>query len=404
MQKYKYVALNMQKEKIHGTFIAKDEKDLAEQLAKQGLYLVSSKSYSGRTPSAFFTTGTGKVKLKEITTFCRQFSIMLNTHVTVLDSIGMLKSQNYSAFFRGILEVIYEDVKSGVVLSAALEKHAKVFPNFFCHMVYVGEQSGKLEAVFEALADYYERDAAIRRKVKSALSYPVMLLVMAFSIFAVMMFLIIPQFRKTLEKLEVENSGWTDAVYGISDFMVANWMYLLAAVIILVLIIFMVLRTEKGSYAFDYMKLKLPILKNIQLSTITARFARSFALLLSSGVDIARSMSAAEIVISNRYVKKRFAIASEKVKQGTSLTAAFEESKIFPPMMNKMIATGEATNALEEVLSRSCVFFDAQVESSLNSATAKIQPIMLVIIGVIVLALFLAVYSPMLAMMSGMSA
>ena len=117
MQKYKYVAVNLQKQKIKGTFIAKDEKDLAAQLAKQSLYLVSAKNYSGNTPSAFFTLGTGKVSLKELTSFCRQFAIMLNTHIPILDCLDILKNQQYSAYFRGILEVIYEDVRSGIVMS-----------------------------------------------------------------------------------------------------------------------------------------------------------------------------------------------------------------------------------------------------------------------------------------------
>jgi type IV pilus assembly protein PilC len=402
MQKYKYVAVNLQKQKIRGTFIANDEKDLAAQLAKQSLYLISAKTYSGNTPSAFFTLGTGKVSLKELTNFCRQFSIMLNTHILILDCIDILKNQQYSAYFRGILEVIYEDVKSGIVLSAALEKHAKVFPDFFRSMVYVGEQSGKLESVFIALAEYYETDAGIKRKVKSAMSYPLMLLGMAVGIVILMLAFVFPTFRKTLSQLDVEITGITKVIYDMSDFLLANWLYLLAGVVLIAVAIFAVLQTEKGKYGFDFLKVHIPLIKRLQINTITARFARGFALLLSSGMDLTDALDAVEIVIGNRYVKKRFHAAAESVRQGMSLTNAFESYKLFPSMMNQMITVGERTNSLDEVLTRSCVFFDSQVETALNSVTSKIQPVMLILIGGVVAVMFIGAYSPMLSIMTGL--
>ena len=404
MQKYKYVAVNLQKQKIKGTFIAKDEKDLAAQLAKQDLYLVSAKSYSGNTPSAFFTLGTGKVSLKELTSFCRQFAIMLSTYIPILDCLDVLKNQQYSAYFRGILEVIYEDVKSGVVMSKALDKHKKVFPEFFRSMVYVGEQSGKLETVFLALADYYETDAGIKRKVKSAVSYPIMLLTMAVGIVVLMLAFVIPTFRDALFKLDVEITGITAIIYGMSDFLIANWLYILAGIVVLGLIIFGILRTEKGKYAFDVIKVKIPFLKTLQMNMLTARFARGFALLLSSGMDLTEAMDAVEVIITNRYVKRRFRAAADSVCRGMSLTEAFDTYKLFPPMMNQMITIGEKTNSLVEVLLRSCSFFDAQVETSLNALVSKIQPIMLIIIGAVIGVLFIGVYSPMLSIMNGLGA
>ena len=402
MQKYKYVAVNLQKQKIKGTFIAKDEKDLAAQLAKQSLYLISAKNYSGNTPSAFFTLGTGKVNLKELTNFCRQFSIMLNTHIPILDCLDILKNQQYSAYFRGILEVIYEDVKSGIVLSDALEKHAKVFPDFFRSMVYVGEQSGKLESVFVALAEYYENDAAIRRKVKSAMSYPLMLLGMAVGIVIIMLAFVIPTFRDTLSQLEVEITGITKVIYDMSDFLLENWLYLLAGIILISLAIFAILKTEKGKYCFDFIKVKIPLIKTLQINTITARFARGFALLLSSGMELTEALDSIEVVIGNRYIKQRFHAAADSVRQGMSLTNAFESYKLFPSMMNQMITVGERTNSLDEVLTRSCVFFDSQVETALNSVTSKIQPVMLILIGGVIAVMFIGVYSPMLSIMTGL--
>lgn len=402
MQKYKYVAVNLKKQKIKGIFIANDEEDLAYQLAKQSLFLVSAKPYSGGTPSAFFTWGTGKVAMNELTSFCRQFAIMLNTHIPILECLDILKNQPYSTYFRNILTVIYEDVKGGMLLSAALDKHAKVFPNFFRSMINVGELSGKLDAVLNSLADYYESDAELRRKIKGALSYPIMLAFMTVGIVVLMLTLVVPTFRETLDELEVEPEGLTAVIYSVSDFLLAWWQYLLAGIIVLVLVLFLIARTEFGGYAIDVLKMKLPIIKTIQINMITARFARAFALLLSSGMDLNEAMYATEIVIGNKYWAKRYREATEAVRGGMSLTNAFESYRLFPPMMIQMITIGEKTNALDDVLMRSCTFFNMQVETSVNSLTNKLQPIMLLIMGVVIGTLFLAVYSPMISIMTGL--
>ena len=400
MQKYKYTAVNLQNQKIKGTFIAKDERDLAEQLAKQSLYLTSASIYTGNTPSAFFTLGTGKVTLSELTTFCRQFAIMLISNIPLLDCLDILKNQPFSSYFKKILDVIYDDVKSGLVLSEALKKHAKVFPDFFRSMVYVGEMSGKLDLVFNSLADYYERDSSMRQKLKSAMAYPIMLLLMTMGIVVLMLTLVIPKFKDAMSDMAVPIEGLTKVVYDISDFVTEWWTLILSGVMILGIIIFIFLQTEKGKYTLDVLLVKLPLIRTIQINTVTARFARAFALLLSSGMDLTDAMDAAEVIMTNRYMKKRFHMATDYVRHGMSLTNAFESIDIFPSMMIKMITIGEKTNSLDDVLTRSCSFFDAQLEASFNSFSSKIQPIMILIMGLVVGTLFLAVYSPMLSMMN----
>ncbi len=399
MRKFKYTAVNLQKQKIKGTFIAKDEKDLAEQLAKQSLYVVSCAPYSGKTPSAFFTTGTGKVKISELSNFCRQFSIMLNTSIPILDCLDILKNQSYSAYFKNILQVIYEDVKGGAVLSEAIKKHSKVFPDFFRSMIFVGEMSGKLDAVFNSLSDYYERDQELKRKVKSATSYPTVLAVLCVGILILMFAMVVPTFRSSMSTLDVEATGITKTVYDISDFFAAYWTIVVLSILAFIGIILLILCTEKGKYGVDWLKCHLPFIKKLEQNIITARFARSFGVLLSSGMNINDAMEVAEVVIGNRYVKKKFHNAAESVRHGMSLTIAFETYKIFPRLMLQMIEIGEKTASLDEILTRSCSFFDSEVEASLNGLVSKIQPIMLIIMGGIIGLLFIAVYSPMLSIM-----
>ncbi|MBE6539839.1 MAG: type II secretion system F family protein [Ruminococcaceae bacterium] len=404
MQKFKYTAVNLQKQKIKGTFIANDENDLAAQLAKQSLFLISCKAYTNDTPSAFFTLSVGSsVSTSELTNFCRQFSIMQNTGISILDCLDILRNQHFSAYFRNLLQVIYEDVKSGLLLSDALDKHRKVFPHFFRSMVRVGELSGKMELVFGSLADYYESEKAIKAKVKGALSYPLMLLAMTVGVVILMMLVVVPTFREAMAQMDVEITGITKIVYDLSDFMLSYWLVMLAGVITIGLVIFLIGRTESGAFFFDKMVTYVPFVRTVQRNLFTARFARAFGLLLSSGMDLNSALDSVEVIISNRYLKKKFHEAAESVRQGMSITVAFETYKLFPQMMLQMVTIGERSGTLDEVLMRSCLFFDNQVETSLNSVTSKIQPIMLLLMGGIIGTLFIAVYSPILNIMTNLN-
>ncbi len=402
MPTYKYVAVNLQNQKFKGKYIAEDEKDLAIQLTKQNLYLVSASEYKGGTPSAFFTTGTGKVNLKELTSFCRQFAIMLNSGIQISDCLDLLKNQSFSSYFKSILGVISEDIKSGKVLSAALDKHKKVFPDFFVSMVHVGETSGKLEMVFISLADYYESDAALRRKVKGALAYPLMLIGMTIAILVLMLSFVVPTFKDALMDLEIELDGYTKLVYGLSDFLIAYWRVIVIAIFAFVGSILLFFHTKIGKRSFAVFKVKCPLIGKITIELITARFARAFSILLSSGMDLASSLNAASLILGNSYMEEKFKMAAEEVCHGATLTNAFQKYKLFPDIMIQMLAVAEKTNSLDEVLGRTCKFFDEIVESSLSSLTNKIQPIMLLIMGLVVGSLFLAVYTPMLSIMSGL--
>ena len=207
-----------------------------------------------------------------------------------------------------------------------------------------------------------------------------MLLGLTVGIIIIMFTLVIPRFKDTLADMGVEPTGITKAVYDIYDFLVIYWGLLVAGIILIGCAIVLFGLTEKGKYVYDVLKLKLPLIKKIQNSMITARFARAFGLLLSSGMDLNDALTSVEIVLGNRYMKKKFHEAAENVRHGVSLTVAFDSYKLFPQMMIQMISIGERTATLDEVLTRSCVFFDTQVETSLNSVTSKIQPIMLLII------------------------
>lgn len=400
MKKFKYTAFNLHRKKFSGVYFANNEEDLRAKLSDQGLFLISCRTVADKSPNAFFSV-TGKVNMKEITHFCRQLSIMINSSIELINCLEILKDQSFSKFFKQILEMIYEDVKSGQLLSQAMEKHKKIFPNFFRNMIYVGEMSSSLEKVLQNIADYYENEGRIKSKVKSAMVYPVMLLVMTIGILVLMMLMVVPTFKSSLGEMEVEMPGITMAIFNLSDFIMQNWMMIFLVAFAVVFLIILFAKTKSGRYFFDMLGMKIGVIKRYKTAKVTSIFSRAFGMLLSSGMHIVDAMEVVEKILGNKYVEKKFAVAIEQVREGVALTKALENMKVFPPMLLQMIAVGEKTASLDETLLRTCGYFDEELSNSLNALTSMIQPVLMLFMGVSIGIIFIAVYSPMLSIMQG---
>ncbi len=399
MKKFKYVAVNLNGKKFKGSFLAENEDDLRAQLVKQGLYLVKSSVSSDKAPNAFFSV-TGKVAVGEIATFCRQFSIMLTSGMSIIDSLDILRSQSFTAFFRKILIQVHEDVKSGKLLSEAFSKHKKALYQFFISMLRIGELSGSLETVLVNVADYFEADGKLRSRVKAALTYPVLLIFMAIAIVILMIVFIIPTFQKALFELDVELPAITLFLINFGQFFRENWKIILLVIVAVFLVFFAVIHTRPGRLVWDRLKFRVFPGKRVVKNNLTARFCRAFALLIESGMDIADAMDEVVIVLGNKYVEQEFQKAAEDVRRGMSLTLALENYKLFPEMMVQMISVGERTNEIASVLGRSCGYFETEVDRAVNSLVAIVQPAALAIIGATIGVLFYAVYAPMLSLMT----
>lgn len=402
MKKYKYTAVDLYGKKFRGTFLAENEKDLRSQLSKQSLFLVRAKLTTDKSPSRFFST-TGKITPNELSTFCRQFAILVTSGTSIIDSLNILKNQSYTGYLKKVLQLVYEDVKAGKLLSEALQRHKKAFPNFFLSMVRIGEISGKISEVLVASADYLEADAKVKAKTKSALAYPIVLIVLALALIVLMVGLIIPTFQTALAALEVEMPPITLVLFAIGQGFQKHWklIFIIAAAIVALFLIF--IHTKYGRLFWDKFKYHVPYVKNVIRNNVAARFCRAFSLLVSSGMDIVDAMDEVVIVLGNAYVARQFKRATENVRQGMTLTMALQGYKLFPDMLVQMVAVGENTNQLDTVLGRACPFFENQVERALVALTGFIQPVMLIIIGAAVGLLFYAVYSPMLQVMNGLN-
>ncbi len=402
MEKFKYVAVNVDKKRFHGSFLAENEEHLREQLAQQNLYLVKCKQVSGTTPNAFWSVS-GKTKPAELTTFCRQFSIMITSGISIVESVSILKNQPYTKYLKSVLDFVYEDINAGMLLSEAMAKHKNAFPDFFRNMVYVGEMSGSLDKVLSNIADYYESDSKIKGQVKSALAYPIMLIGMLSAVLVLLMVFVIPTFMDALGGMDIEMPGLALMLYDISQFLKSSWMYLALGILVIVIFIVVFRKTQAGRRFFDTMKVKLPLFKKVQISLVASRFARCFSLLLASGMDVLEALEVVSVILGNKYIEKEFALVVDDVRQGQSLTSALNKHRIFPDMLMQMVAVGEKTGSLDEVLARSCSYFDEQVSRTLNSVTSLIQPVVLGFMGGVIGIVFYAVYSPMLSIMQNLA-
>lgn len=402
MKKFKYTAVNINKRKFVGTYLADNEKQLAADLSRQGLYLMKAKVVPDNPAKKFVVMGS-KIKMLDLTSFCRKFAIMINAGMSIDQTLDVLKRQDYDKFFRVVLEKIHEDVKGGAMLSDAIEHHKGIFPHFFKSMIRVGEASGKLEFVMKSLADHYENDAEMKKKIKGAMAYPIALLLMTVGIIVLMMVMVIPSFKDALAKMDVEMPKLTLVISNISDYFVANWKVIFLVAVFLFVLLKLFGKTQKGRYFYDTLAIKVPVINKVNIARITARFARGFSLLLSSGMDTIEALEEIELVLGNKNIEKRFRLAVEDIKHGMNITMAFDSYKLFPDILIQMISVGERTAALEEVLNRSCKFFDDQAEAAIKSFTNSIQPIMLLIMGVVIAILFMAVYAPILQIINSVN-
>lgn len=398
MKKYKYVAYNLDRKKFSGYYFADSEEHLRSMLAQQDLYVVSCRVVVEKSPKSFFKFQS-KIKMKEITHFCRQLAIMINASIELINCLEILKGQSFTKAFKAILETIYEDVKSGQLLSEAMEKHKKVFPNFFRNMVYVGEKSSSLEKVLTNIADYYENEGRAKAKVKGALVYPMVLLVMTIGILVLMMVFVIPTFRESFSELDMEMPPITMAIFNLSDFVIANWTTILLVAVAVILGFKFISKTPSGRMFFDTLYMQIGFLKRYQVAKVTSIFARSFGLLLASGMHIVEAMEVVQRILGNKYIEKKFVKATDQVRDGESLTVALEKMNIFPPMLIQMVSVGEQTASLDESLLHTCAHFDEQRANALNAIMSTIQPILMAFMGVSIGIIFIAVYSPMLSIM-----
>ena len=376
---------------------ANDEKSLRVILKEQNLVLVKATKLKEKQPNLFLAVSS-RVKPQEVILFLRQFSVMINSSTSISDALNALKQQNYSKPFKKVLMDVHNSVLSGMLLSEAFEKHPEVFPSFFVEMVAIGEVSSSLDSVLKSMADYYESNQRMKKKSRTAMVYPIMLFVMLFVVVVFLSFVILPQFADMFAAFDGTVPKITVAVLAISEFIRNNILYLITGIFGGVLLILLFFTTPPGQRVLDWLKIYTPIIGRVNKAIITARFTRAFIILLRSGMNITDCMDNLKRILGNSFYQDKFQYAIDEVKRGKKIAESIERTGLFPKMLTEMIAVGEKSGNLDEVLESTAMFYDTQVESAISKATAALEPTMIILLGAVVALVLLSVYLPMIDM------
>jgi MSHA biogenesis protein MshG len=341
-----------------------------------------------------------RVDLAELIMFSRQMYTLSRAGVPILRAFTSLADSSTNPYFAGVLRDIGDTIASGQNLAAALSQHEKVFSQFYISMVHVGENTGNLDAVFMQLAIHLERDLESRKRIKAALRYPSFVLIAVGAAIAVINLMVVPAFAKLFASFHAELPLPTRILMGTSSFFVNFWPHLLVIIVGGVFAWRRYLQTETGRMFWDHRKLRLPIVGDILHRALLGRFARSFATMIRAGVQLTTALTVIARVVDNAYVGSRILMMRDGIERGESITRNAAATHMFSPLVLQMMGVGEETGALDELLEEVADFYDREVDYDLKRLSDRIEPILIVVMGILVLILALGVFLPLWDMAS----
>ncbi len=383
---------------ITGEIEADSQAAVAQKLRSMGYAPVNiSEQKSSALSKELKIPGMGqKVALVDLTIFSRQFATMINSGLSLLRSLMILAEQTENPKLAETITTIAKDIEGGKSLSASLAEHEKIFPKLYIAMVRAGETAGMLDTVLLRVAETLEKDVALRQKIKSAMTYPVIVLVMAFMLTGVMLVFIVPTFVSLFQDLGGELPFPTKVLMNASNF-VSSWIGLLTFVVAPIASwqIFKAIRTNpRGRFELDRLKLKLPVFGLLFHKVALARFSRNLGTLLKAGVPILQALEITGDTVNNGVIKVALDEVRDGVREGEAIAVPLARHEAFPPMTVQMIAVGEETGALDTMLEKIAEFYDAEVETMTEQLTALMEPVMIGILGAIVGGMVIALYMP----------
>jgi len=394
MPTFKYIAKNKESRNVTGKIAADNKNVVIDELRKRNLIIISINEIKGRATgqSAFQSK---KVKPEEIVIFTRQLATMVDAGIPIVQGLDALQEQVTHPLFKKVLSNVTEDIQHGSSLAVAFSKHPHVFDTLFVNMVRVGETGGVLAQVLDRVAMYMEKTVRLKRKVKSALIYPAVVVSMAMIITIVLLVKVVPTFAEIYESFDSELPAMTQLLIAISNVLQHYLLYLIG---IIVLIIFLLRRwhkTERGAVMIDGAVLRLPVLGDLFRKVAISRFSRTLATLIQSGVPILESLDIVGKTIGNRVLELTIDEVKDNVRAGESIAPPLSKSGVFPPMVTRMIAIGEKSGQMEKMLLKISEFYDDQVDASVDGLTSIIEPLIIgflgIVIGFIVVALFMPI-------------
>jgi type IV pilus assembly protein PilC len=392
---YEYSVRDKSGKIVSGKLEAESQAAVASKLKQRGYAPVSISQHKAGMKTELSIPGFGKkVKLKDLAVMSRQFATMINSGLSLLRSLTILAEQTENKELARILGEVASEVETGVALSVALGKHPQVFPPLMVNMTRAGEVGGFLDSVLLQIAENYEAEVRLRGKVKSAMTYPVVVFVMAILAVVGMLLFIVPVFANMFKDLGAELPAPTRMLMFMSDLLKVSAPILLVGLIVFNIVWRKVKHTEQVRNVLDPIKLKIPVFGKLFQKIALSRFSRNLGTMLKSGVPILQSLEIVADTSGNVVLARATRDVQESVRSGESLTGPLANHAVFPPMVVQMMAVGEDTGALDDMLHKIAEFYDQEVEATTESLTALIEPIMIAVLGGIVGSMIIALYMP----------
>ncbi len=400
MASFAYTAINAQGLELLGEVNAPDVSAAREQLRLRGLLAqdLREKPASGEEG---VRTAFKKIKPKSLQIFSRQFATMIEAGLNVVSALVILEEQTDDKYLAAIISELRADVEGGLLLSQAMGRHPKVFSRLYVSMVEAGEAAGILDQVLDRVAFQIEKETQIKRRVKGAMIYPTMVLIFATLVLIGMLMFLVPVFVGIFDQLGGQLPTLTQWVVNASNLLRDKYYIIFPALAAAIFGIRRYKRTESGRQLWDRIKLKIPMkIGQVVLKVTMARFSRTLSTLVAAGVDIIKALEITGSTSGNWVVEEALSEVRAKVHEGVPIATPLIENPVFPPMVSQMVKIGEETGELEKMLAKIADFYEDEVDASIQSLTSIIEPIMMLLVGLMVGVIIIAMYLPMFKMLS----
>lgn len=399
MATYTYKAKNWEGKIVTADMECESKEVCIQKLREKGYFVINigEKKGGGGIQLSFMQ---GKVSSQEVSIFARQFATMIGSGVPLVRCLTILQAQAENQAFKKIISQLRTDVEGGSTFSKALEKHPKVFNNLFCSLVKAGEIGGILDTILERLADYLESSEALKAKVKGAMTYPIVVFFIAGLVVVALVMFVLPQFKEIFMGMNIELPLATQILLALSDFMVGWWFIIIPAIILVPVLIMNFFKTKTGSRIFDTYTLKMPAIGMMLRKVAVAKFTRTLGTLISSGVPILQALEVTSQTAGNCVIAEAVDKTRVSIREGESIADPLKNSGVFPPMVVQMIAVGEETGELDKMLTKIADFYDTEVDQAVKGLTSVIEPVVIVVLGVVIGGIVMAVFMPMLKLVN----
>ncbi len=398
MPLFQYRGRNPQGAAVSGDVEAASASAVAAQLSSTGItpiFIEEIQQSAGLDDLLYQWRRRKKPDLDDLILFARQFYTLMRAGVPIIRAINGLADTTRNLMFKEALQDVLGELEAGHELSAAMTRHPKIFSSLFINMVRVGENSGRLDEVFLQIAGYLEREKTTRDQIKSAMRYPSFVIIAVAAAMFVINLWVIPTFAKVFSGFNAELPLATRILLMVSDFTVAYWIHILIAMFLGSLALRHYLNSEDGRFRWDRYKLRIPIIGNILLRATLSRFSRAFAMSVRSGVPLVQALMLVSRAVDNTFIGQAVLDMRNGIERGDTLTRTAANSKMFTPLVLQMMAVGEETGSIDDLLEQVSDFYDREVDYDLKSLTSKLEPILIIVIAGMVLVLALGVFLPM---------